>query len=241
MKTALLYSGQARSFHQIWENHRWYLKRFPNPEIFSFVADDERADDMKLLERAFPGRPCHLGKGPQPTIEEPVELTRFRSGYPRSTTLQGVLKQLWALSATWEFFCQNAVPSEYDMIVRMRPDTAFVRIVEPPAHMGIWSCYTPSWARWGGVNDRFAILGHEAASHYFLTFLKRERLWDAGCPRHPEQMVLASLEDGGITPVDTNAYEFVTVREPSAQHPNGGYYPIDCSALDVLDMARKAL
>lgn len=240
MKTCLLYSGQTRSFAQIWENHRWYLK-WAQPDIFASVADDEQAPDMELVKKSFPKSHVLIERVKQEPIAEPEELTRFRSGYPRSTTLQGVLRQLKALERTWEFFTNHARYEDYDVVIRARPDIAFVRcdLPRPLSHLGAWTCWCPWWARWGGVNDRFAVLGPQAAKAYFTTFGFREQLWDFGCPRHPEQMIHASLYAQGVAIDDACAFEFVAVRMPSKEHPNGGYFPVDASSIDVADYARK--
>lgn len=240
MRTALIYSGQARSISQVWENHRWYLRKLPNPDVFVSVAEDLQAQDMLSLKRAFPTARFEMETVIQPEITEPEEETPFRSGYPRSTSKRGVLKQLWALNRAWEFFLSKVQPLEYDIVVRMRPDVAFVRCDLPKdfsPHLKM--CLTPWWDRWSGVNDRFAIMGPLAAHAYFRTWLRKDELWAAGCPLHPEQMVRESLERFGITPDDTLAAEFLTVRCPTPEHPNGGYLPCAPSVIDIADYARR--
>lgn len=240
MRTALIYSGQARSISQVWENHRWYLRKLPNPDVFVSVAEDSQSQDMLSLKRAFPAAKFEMETVVQPEISEPEGETYFRSGYPRSTSKRGVLKQLWALNRAWEFFLSRAQVDDYDIIVRMRPDVAFVRCdlpknFTPSPEM----CLTPWWDRWSGVNDRFAIMGVRSADAYFTTFRRWKQIWDDGGPCHPEQLVRESLERAGITPDDTLATEFLTVRRPTPENPNGGYLPCAPSVIDIADYARS--
>jgi hypothetical protein len=259
MRTAIIYCGAARTVSQTYENHRWHLRNLPNKEIFCSVVDDAQADDMLLLrDHTFPGRPFHMEKVVQPEVELWPEKTQFHSGYPRSTSQEGVLKQLWAWNRAWELFCSVANPEDYDVVVRIRPDTAFLRLEVPrlttmaevPSKYKkegylTWAtyqegvpndlCLTPRWAKWGGQNDRFAILGKKAAKAYFTTWQKLPTLREQGCPCHPEQILQASLEMEGIQPSATLKSEFVTIRLPSLEHPNGGYFPCEIAGTDLLD------
>lgn len=259
MRTAIIYCGAARTVSQTYENHRWHLRKFENKEIFCSVVDDPQADDMLLLkEEAFPGLPFHMEKVVQPEVEPWPEKTQFHSGYPRSTSQEGVLKQLWAWNRAWEFFCSVANPDDFDVVVRIRPDIAFLRLEVPSLTIRVPTTITtkdisdyilpngvekvpknlslhPKWAKWGGQNDRFAILGKKSAKAYFTTWQKLPKLREMGCPCHPEQILQASLEMDGIQPSATLKAEFVTVRMVSAENPRGGYFPCDPTVLDLMD------
>lgn len=258
MRTAIIYSGQARSVSQTWENQFWHLRHFPNKEIFYSVADDERADDMAFL-MGMPGCSLFVGeKVVQPPVEPWPEKTAFKCGYPRSTSQEGVLKQLWAWNRAWEFFCEKANPEDFNVVVRIRPDTAFLRLELPNQNWlpdnqwtrEAWDYWAsrnlsvgidrlslhPRWAKWGGQNDRFAILGKKAAKAYFTTWQKLPELKAQGCPCHPEQLLDASLRMDGITPSSTLKAEFLTVRLPTKEHPDRWTYePCDISGPDLLD------
>jgi hypothetical protein len=250
MRTAIIYCGQARSISQVWENHKWHLRNLPEPSFFCSVADDAQADDMLLLrDHTFPGRPFHMEKVVQPEVELWPEKTAFKCGYPRSTSQEGVLKQLWAWNRAWEFFCEKANPEDFDVVVRIRPDTAFLRL-EVPRLERRWIveggevesgcpdyvCLTPRWAKWGGQQDRFAILGRKAAKAYFTTWQKLPNLREMGCPCHPEQLLDTSLRLDGITPSATLKAEFLTVRLPTKEHPDRWTYePCDISGVDLMD------
>jgi hypothetical protein len=75
------------------------------------------------------------------------------------------------------------------------------------------SVATPYWGRFGGVNDRFAVMGTEAAYDYFSTFSRLGNLLDSGCPLHPESLVKASLESHFRIIRDTMQTEFSTIRK----------------------------
>ena len=240
MRTALIYSGQARSVSQTYENHAWHLRNFPDRSVFCSVAADAQVDDMFLLrDDAFKGCPFHMEKVVQPEVEEWPEKTLFHSGYPRSTTQQAVLKQIWAWNRAWEFFCEKASPEDFDVVVRVRPDTAFLRLeysIGMPGSILTDLCLTPRWAKWGGQQDRFAILGKKAAKAYFTTWQKLPELKAHGCPCHPEQLLDASLRMDGITPSPTLRAEFLTVRLPTKDKPDQwSYVPCDVSGVDLLD------
>jgi hypothetical protein len=127
------------------------------------------------------------------------------------------------------------------LVVRLRPDLLFMRF-EIPSEIDWLNngvrvvapdfCFTPWWSRWGGVNDRIALLGPLAAREYFTTFTKIERLMKAGCPLHPETIVDRSLRDGGIIPSHTLATEFVAARL------DGSFTPFDPSTIDIVEYAR---
>jgi hypothetical protein len=135
-------------------------------------------------------------------------------------------------------------------VVRIRPDTAFLRLEVPELEAsGVDMvefvitraipqdlCLTPRWAKWGGQQDRFAILGKKAAKAYFTTWQKLPKLREMGCPCHPEQLLDTSLRLDGITPSATLKAEFLTVRLPTKEHPDRWTYePCDISGVDLLD------
>lgn len=234
MKTAVLYSGQARSFAKVFENQWWHvLRKLPEPEFFVSVADDEQAPDMyRLLER-FPADKVHIEIVQQPTLPEPPLDKPYLAMYPPSSPPQAILRQLWALQRVWEFYCEST-STAHDLIVRIRPDLAFYRF-EMPGSI-IPECRVPWWARWGGVNDRLALLGHTGAFNYFRTYERMLSVHkDKGCPLHPETLIAASLELGGITPSHTLATEFATVRL------DGTVVPPSVSLTDQVEYARTKL
>lgn len=232
MKTLIIYSGQARTFDQVWRNHRWYLwRRYPGAAVCASVSDDEDAEKMEILNQHFPV--CYVEKCLQQvtTINRPTTVERdLAAGYNRSATEDAIFRQLWHLKRAWT--CATSVFGiDFDQVIRVRCDTRFLRL-EPIYNPASDAAHTPWWSRWGGVNDRFAILGALAAGHYFETYDKLLGLFDAGAPTHPETLVRASLELGRVKLHDNLSCEFVTVRK------NGSIIACDPTLIDQADYAR---
>jgi hypothetical protein len=199
-----------RTFAQCVHAFRWQVLRHYNVTAFyvSTVQDEDTASVGKLQE-LFPGVPVHLDiVSEQPLLPEPEEPVRFEP-FARSVPLQAVLRQLWQLERGWALRKEKG--GESAIIIRARPDAFFHGYKPEPMHR--WLARTPYWGRFGGVNDRFAVLGEDAAAHYFETFKKIPALQAAGCPLHPESLVRASLEDGGCDVSDLLRAEFSTLRK----------------------------
>lgn len=210
IQTAVVYSGEARTFAKVFENQYFHvLRKLPNPEFFVSVQDDAQAPDMYRLLEKFPSDRVHIEFVQQPTLREPPADPQYLAMYPPSSPPQAILRQLWALDRAWDFFNSFLSAEDSHQVVRIRPDLAFYRFEMP---RGMSNCVTPWWARWGGVNDRMAVMSRGAARSYFTTHMRVEGLRGLGCPLHPETLIAASLELGGITPSHTLATEFATVR-----------------------------
>lgn len=249
MKTAIILTGQARTFRYTFPTLHWCLfRKLPNPHFFVSVADDAQAPDMDLLRERYEHVHIEYVKQPE-TIPEPEGNLDQRAGWFRSASVQSILKQLWALERGWDFFternkaeCDKADPQgvrattaklhDFDLIVRCRPDLWCQDIRLPnldpqsrlkadcPISSEVYpnECLTPWWGTFGGVNDRLALMGPLAAPHYFRAFSNREALWKLGCPLHPETMVRASLELGGVNVLQKLLAEFRICRMPDKTH-----------------------
>lgn len=154
--------------------------------------------------------------------------------YAISVPPQAVLRQLWQLNETWKLYRRSG-EFGHTTFLRMRPDTWMQGFV--PEHACIEKEYeirrnggedithttitdvdpdfaaTPWWGRFGGINDRMAVLGEKAAEAYFTTFARLPELIAAGCPLHPESLVCASLTDAGCPPSHKLKAEFSTLRK----------------------------
>lgn len=106
----------------------------------------------------------------------------------------------------------------FDTIIRLRADLWFHSFEDPLQHQNVRyteggypigravykrepakdECFTPGWGEFGGINDRFAILGFRAAKSYFTVFDAIPELLADGCPFHPESLVEAALEAGKV-------------------------------------------
>lgn len=210
---------------------RWQVMRhFKDPAFYVSTVKDEDAEDYKMLHDLFPGAPVHVDiVDSQPDIPEPAEPVRFEP-YARSVPLQAVLRQLWQLERGWLLWERNKRASE-SVVIRTRPDLFFHSFKHPGA-MSPNEVSTPYWGRFGGVNDRFAVMGETAARHYFTTYGKLTKLQRAGCPLHPESLVLASLEDGGCDHYANLATEFTTLRKDgTSREPELG--PVDLAHISL--------
>jgi hypothetical protein len=147
--------------------------------------------------------------------------------YAISVHPQAVLRQLWQLERCWDLFKSRAQIEEYGTIIRARPDNYFRSFAWPHSDLttqrldecgrpsgsmvfGIPSefAFTPWWGRFGGINDRFALLGSKAAEYYFTTYTRLTDLLAKGYPLHPERLIYASLIEAGCAVDDTLKAEF---------------------------------
>ena len=230
MRTAVIYSGQARSFAQVFPNQYWHvLRKLENPEFFVSVAKDDNADAMIRLYERFDPAVVHIEHVEQPQITEPPDDPVHLSGYPRSASKQAILRQLWALNRAWEFYQEKKnEEADYDVIVRIRSDLRFMRFEMPPGDHSL--VYTPWWSRWGGVNDRLAVMNEDAAEKYFTTFTRLGEMLTDGAPLHPETLIAESLRDYYVLPL---------VAEFNSLRMDGTMTPFDPTVIDIADYARN--
>jgi hypothetical protein len=218
MKTAIFYSGQARTFNSCWPNHFWYvLRHFPNPHIFASVCDDSEAKSMERLRERFKSVSIEHVKQPDFQDADAVAKKATHSGYIIVVKPQNVFRAFWHLKKAWGMLPEG---QEFDIYVRIRPDIWFQEFERPQLEfLNRWECWTPPWGSYGGINDRFAVMGHDAAVRYFNAFDHIGELLDAGCPFHPETLSRAALEQDGIArPVPRLVTDFKIRRLADAEH-----------------------
>jgi len=200
MKTAVMFCGQARTFANCYQLMYWkVLRLFENPTFFVRVADDEQAGTMNALSVHFEDVRVEYVKQPDfPHAKQMMERSNF-AGYGLANHVQAhpenLLKAFWSYKNVWEMIPN---PEDYDVFVRIRPDLWFMEF-EMPERPQANEAITPVWGRFGGVNDRLAIMGFEAARAYMTTLDRVDKLLMLGCPYHPETLTRYSLEDQGIT------------------------------------------
>ena len=223
MTTAIIYSGQARSFAQLLENHAWHLlRKLPNPEIYVSVEDDEDSRAMERL-RELP-YPVHIEYHKQPEMDwsPPVE-PRHLAGYDRSVPVIGVFRQFWAMRQAWDFY--QAKEFVHTFVVRVRPDTKFLHMDLTLPQRG--QVCVPWYDSWGGINDRFALMSGDVAPSYFAALdALRASSWD-GSPFHPEKALAEAVRDFQVV---REPYDFVTLRK------NGDVVPIGANLCDLARM-----
>ena len=215
MKTAVLMSGEMRTFAKLHKNQWWTLYRhLEDPHFFVSVADDDQAADAEILWRYVCPSKVFIERVTQPTLSEPDESCAYHAPYAISVPVQAILRQLLALARCYSFMCECVNVNEFDLFVRARPDSHYYYF-DPmflPSEIDPDEYFTPWWGRFGGVNDRFAILGKNAAYYYFNTLSDVGDLLAAGCPLHPESLVKHSMLMGSCHGSDRFPVEFATVR-----------------------------
>ena len=224
MQIAVVYVGAMRSFDRCFATHRWHVLRKLGPVSF-FVSTVKDADTEKLglIRTQFPGsvlvsdvveaQPDCVAMLRAEGVTLPAEWVHGKhythEPYAISVHPQAVARQLWQLSRAWSVF--GDALRNYDIIIRIRPDLWFhsADFTINPAQQG---ARVPWWGRFGGVNDRFAVLDPRSAEAYFDTFLFIKELMVIGCPIHPESLVMGSLELNDCKIDATLAAEFSTLR-----------------------------
>ena len=213
-KTAILISGQTRTFKKCYPTQLWHLYRNLNePHFFVSVADDEQAADVEILRQDF--EHVFIERVAKPLIPE---LPQYREAtahapYNLIVPIQSVLRQLWHMERVWDFLRESAKLPEFAAFFRIRPDSFFHYYqIQPDLRMAP-AVYVPFWGSYGGLNDRFAmIFGRRQAELYFTTYQRLLDLVEAGCPFHPESLLAASLELASVPIHRTLPMEFSTVR-----------------------------
>ncbi len=215
--TAVLIGGQTRSFSSTLKNLNWQVfRKLENPTFFVSVADDAQAADAYLLEGYQ--KDVHIERVTQPKMEEPPFSACSGAPYTptpnNATVVQSIMRQLWAYKRVWEFMKEKS-DEQFDTYVRCRPDLHFHRFDMPDKHDVLPQDFVGPWkATCGGVNDRFSIMGSEAASAYFNALDALPELLKAGCPLHPESIQKAALERAGCAINNVLDAEFTCIRLP---------------------------
>ena len=225
MKVAFIYSGAMRSVERCWPNHRWQIHRhFPDAKFYCVTEDDEDAWKTKIIP---PGAAVRKVKQPEMVAPHgcPAEWVPgkpyMHEPYFISVSPQAVLGQLWMLREGWRLYEEAGDPA--DLVIRIRPDLWFhsfdSRFIYPTGMPIVDWAFTPWWGRFGGCNDRFAILGPKAAEAYFTTYDHIPAMIAEGAPLHPETLVHYSMKRAGISICDDMKVEFSTLRKTGEMRP----------------------
>lgn len=238
MKTAVIITGQTRTFARCLPSLHWHVfRKLENPHFYASVANDGDAAAIDLLKAKYPDAPVFIEKIDQPTLPEPPLALADHAPYAITPTrtpgigpLQGILRQQWHMSRGYKFALAHGA-GECDMFIRCRPDLHFHKLFLYEPELRILTqngtadmlpdthAMTPYWGNYGGVNDRFAILGKHAAKAYFETYDNLALMLDEGCPFHPETLVARSMERNFISIHRTLTAEFAFRRpDGSLEH-----------------------
>lgn len=224
MKTAILLTGHMRSFERCLPTLHWHVFRhFPAADFYVSTVKDANSHKADLLREKYPQARVEIDVvDAQPELPIPQGPAGWKVGqghyghepYAISVHPQAILRQLWQLQRGWDFMVGRNDKPVYDLIIRCRPDLWFHSCAVPNIEGSIGAvALTPWWGRFGGVNDRFAFLGTNAAEAYCTTLRKLPDLMALGCPLHPESLIKASLEFGGCVINDQLRAEFSTLRD----------------------------
>jgi hypothetical protein len=254
MSTAILISGQLRTFAKCWPTQRWHvLRHFADPHFFITVQFDQAEIIAELIKEYGKDR-VHYDPRTDPDLTPHLtpELARayHQAPYANAAPTHQLLLQHWYQNECWKRFEDvRGQKSEgwFHTVIRMRADLWF-HSFEPPQMRGhdfdIWTiphpneCHTPAWGEFGGINVRFAIMGPEAARYYFTVWDHIPELLAAGCPFHPESLVAANLERGNVTLHRILKTFFSTIRPPG--DPRGEQRWPEITPMDMLNASLRA-
>lgn len=218
MSTAILISGQMRTFAQCYLNQKWHVFRhFEDPHFFITVQDNAEAASIALLRRDYGEDHVHVELRTDPVLEvtPAMEQAWALAPYQNAAPAHQLLLQHWYQNEVWKHFqrCYAALPTlTFDTVVRLRPDQWFHSFSFSPFVPFAGLALTPWWGRFGGINDRVAVLAPDAAFAYFTVYEQIPALLAAGCPFHPESLVHAALEKAGCDINPKLSAEFSTIR-----------------------------
>ncbi len=199
MSTAVLISGQMRTFAKCYPTQRWQIFRHYEPDIHFFVScvDDKQAKSSNLL--VADGYDTDIEFYYDPPLPK-IPLEKGESApYANAITHDKLMLQHWGVKKVWDFY-QSKTKVQHDTIIRIRPDLWIHRFQKPP-DPNHNEAILPWWGKFGGVNDRLAILGCVAAQEYFKVFDCIPELLAKGCPFHPETLTAAVLHGLNIRPL----------------------------------------
>jgi hypothetical protein len=217
MKTAVLISGQMRTFAKCYPTQRWQIFRHYEPDIYFFVSccDDAQADSASLLLRDYENVHCERLKDPDDLPSIPIQ-QGYHAPYANAASHAKLMLQHWGNKRVWEFFRSKAESTSFDTIIRIRPDIWIHRFQKPSVstyfEIDLRTVLAPWWGKFGGINDRLAIVGKEAASIYFGLYDIIPTLLEKGCPFHPETLLAETLRTSGMNVENTLLTEFSTER-----------------------------
>lgn len=213
MATAVLISGQMRTFEECYPTQRWQIFRHYEPDIHFFVSccDDAQADSSEYLRRHYKNN-VHIERVIDPgDLQEIPDSLGLHAPYANAAGHRKLLLQHWGNKRVYEFFLEEAPAEPWETIIRIRPDQWIHRFEKPITPMPN-ECHCAWWGKFGGVNDRLAVMGPAAALWYFSTFDFINGLLNVGCPFHPETLVRESMRLGNVTVNNTLLSEFSTIR-----------------------------
>ena len=259
-RTAILLTGHMRTFDRCLPTlYHHVFRHYPAADYFISTVDDADAPKVHLLRDYLAARQVYPGGQPpfiaidilpsQPVLPLPAGcppedtytpgVPFMHEPYAISVPPQAILRQLWQLNQAWAHFCTAVQAdgrqiSDYTTVIRVRPDSYFHSFENNFRHLAC-AALTPWWGRFGGINDRFALLSLDAAEAYHTTWRYLDQLVADGCPLHPESLIKQQLSDRGIILFDNLAAVFSTLKQIDG-HLEAR--PPEISPIDIADASR---
>ncbi len=234
MSTAILLSGQFRTFATCLPTQAWHVYRhFPDCHFFLVMqktlpkALTPNAPDpinseamVALLEEKYGKERVHAKLIDDPT-GLPMIPKKFGlyAPYQNAASHPQLMLQHWYQNEVWKFYLETKGELYPGAIIRMRGDNFFKNVTLPGVLGHHGQCYSPWWGRFGGINDRFAIMDDVAAKSYFTLYEGINGLLEDGCPFHPESLLKAHLLKNGVASYDTLDAVFDTYRVTGNHRP----------------------
>jgi hypothetical protein len=229
VKTAVLISGQLRTFKKCYPTQKWQIFRHyePNIHFFASICNDSQTADIQTLARDYEN--VHWQ-----ALDDPTDLPNIstqqgaHAPYANAASHYKLMLQHWGNKKAWDFFASSAATESFDVIIRIRPDLWIHRFTPPrfigqhihPKSIVIGDVYgedkrtvfAPWWGKFGGINDRLAIMGKEVSPVYFGLYDSIPSLLEKGCPFHPETLLAETLRQSGMNVQSNLMTEFSTDR-----------------------------
>lgn len=249
MKTAILITGHMRTFARVIRTQQWHVYRhFPDADFYVSTVRDQDTGSIDELRKLYPKARIEVDVVdaqpelpiPVPPVAEDWTVGRMYGHEPYAISVhpQAILRQLWQLNRAWEHFTKARGNETYDCVVRVRPDLWF-RWAEIKKPIFSILAITPYFGRFGGINDRFAVLGMDAAQAYFTTYAKLAALLAQGCPLHPESLVKASLLDAACSVNDTMLCNFAKLYGSDNPQHAGTFREAEITTDDLANIGMK--
>lgn len=220
--TAVLISGNVRSFTECFPSQLWHVyRKLERPHFFVSVVDEPGSRAVEVLREHF--AQVSIEYLAQPALESTPEMEAARAfaPYGNSVPTAHFLRWMWHQARVWELFLAGRRPGfEYGTFIRMRCDLMFQRFDLPEVLEPV-TVHVPWWGNYGGCNDRLALITSEvAASVYFTIFDQVSSVIAAGCPCHPESILAGVLELRQVPVSRTLPAEFFTKRAAGDRRPD---------------------
>jgi len=193
----------------------------PNIHFFVSCKRDEDASSALMLRNDY--KYIHIETYDDPTdLPEIPEACGLHAPYSNAASHRKLMLQHWGNKKAWHFLWDNK-PCKFDVFIRMRPDNFFHRFTPKlpclaDLEYGNWA-FIPWWGKFGGINDRFAIMGSKAAFSYFEMYDEIPELLKNGCPFHPESLLAAALLKDEINVKSDLMAHFSTLRTDGIRWP----------------------